>query len=78
MVSDMGVKRLIETIRTAKEWRPADLSRATGISKQMINHWQKHGATSVAIKHLVALKRVSGLSWAKIGKMLEEIDAKSE
>lgn len=74
----MGVKRLIETIRTAKDWKPADLSRATGISKQMINHWQKHGASSVAIKHLVALKRASGLSWAKVGKMLEEIDSETE
>lgn len=70
----MGVKRIIETIRKEKEWRPADLSRATGISKQMINHWQKHGATSVAIKHLVALKKASGMSWSQLGKMLEEID----
>lgn len=70
----MGVKKIIERIRTEKNWRPADLSRATGISKQMINHWQRYGAQSVAIKHLVALKRASGLSWSQLGKMLEELD----
>lgn len=74
MLSDMGVKKIIERIRTEKDWRPTDLARATGISKQMIFHWQKFGATSIAIKHLVALKRASGLTWNQIGKMLEDID----
>ncbi len=74
----MGVKQIIETIRNKKDWRPADLARATGISKQMINHWQRHGARSVAIKHLVALKRASGMTWAQVGKMLEALDDKGE
>lgn len=71
----MGVKTLIKTILEAKGWTAAQLSKETGISKQMISHWTRHGGSSVVIRHLVALKKASGWSWSRIGEVLSgEVD----
>lgn len=75
----MGVKALIKQILERKEWTAHRLAKESGISKQMISHWTRHGATSVAIRHLVALKECSGLSWSKVGEILAgEIDTKED
>lgn len=70
----MGVKKLIETILKEKGWTAHRLAKESGVSKQMLSLWTRKGASSVAIRHLVGVKKASGLSWSKIGKMLEQVD----
>lgn len=75
----MGVKALVNKILEQKDWTAHRLAKESGISKQMISHWTRYGASSVAIRHLIALKKVSGLSWARIGEILAgEIDASAD
>lgn len=68
----MGVQKIIKTIRDKTGWGPSELARASGISKQMINHWQKHGASHASIRHLIKLQEVSGLSVAQFWKLLKD------
>jgi transcriptional regulator with XRE-family HTH domain len=68
----MGVKDVIKIIREKTGWTPSELARASGISKQMIHHWQKHGASHASIKHLIKLQEVSGLSVAQFWKLLKD------
>jgi len=70
----MSVRDLIKTILERKQWSANRLAKESGVSKQMVSLWTRKGASSVVIKHLVAIKRASGLSWSAIGKMLEQID----
>lgn len=74
----MGVKKIIETILKEKGWTANRLARESGVSKQMLSLWTRKGASSVAIRHLVGIKKASGLSWSKIGKMLEQVDSDTD
>jgi transcriptional regulator with XRE-family HTH domain len=74
----MGVKALIKAIMDEKGWTAHKLARESGVSKQMISHWTRYGASSVAIRHLIALKHASGFSWSRIGEILsDEVDKKA-
>jgi transcriptional regulator with XRE-family HTH domain len=74
----MGVKELIKTILERKQWSANRLARESGVSKQMLSLWTRKGASSVVIRHLVAIKKASGMSWSAIGKMLERIDSETD
>ena len=68
---NMPVKKLIKTILSEKQWTAYRLGQETGISKQMISHWTRYGASSIAIRHLLALQRASGMSVSQFWKLLE-------
>jgi transcriptional regulator with XRE-family HTH domain len=67
------MKQLIKTILEQKQWTAYRLAKESGVSKQMISLWTRKGASSLAIRHLVGVKNASGMSWSKIGQMLEQI-----
>ena len=72
MLSNMGVREVIKTIRDKKGWTPSELARQSGVSKQMINHWQQHGASHASIKHLIKLQECSGLTVSQFWKLLKD------
>jgi DNA-binding Xre family transcriptional regulator len=67
----MGMKRTLAEILRLKGWTNYRLSLETGISQQVLSNWARKGAKHVGLRQLVQLKRGSGLSWSKIGELLE-------
>ena len=71
----MSMKQTIREILKSKGWSAYRLSVATGISQQVLSNWVRKGAKQIGVKQLVLLKRGTGLSWSKLGELIEnELD----
>lgn len=66
------MKLILKKILEITGWSAYRLSENTGISKQVISNWKQRGSRTVNVKHLVAIKRATGLSWSKLGELIEK------
>jgi hypothetical protein len=50
------------------------LSQLTGISEQVMFHWEHKDSKMVRLAHLAKLRKASGLTWEQIGKLIDSDD----
>jgi hypothetical protein len=75
----MLMKNLIKKILEHTGYTAYRLGIEASISRQMVHKWLHQDVSSVRVDHLVRLKRASGLSWSRIGEILERhVDSDSE
>jgi transcriptional regulator with XRE-family HTH domain len=68
----MTMKLILKKVLKESGLSAYRLSEKSGISKQLLSNWSRFGSRSITFDHLVRMKKATGLSWSKLGDLIEQ------
>jgi transcriptional regulator with XRE-family HTH domain len=68
----MNVKQILKNIKERLGVSSYELAKLTGISAQVLSHWERNDAKTVKLELLAKLRKGAKMDWKQLGKMIDE------
>jgi hypothetical protein len=68
----MAMKRILEIVKDKLDVSSYILARRSGVSQAVLSVWKLKNSTTVNLGLLGRLRKVSGMTWAELGQIIDK------